>query len=177
MTTTTANPKANDILDSVKQKYGFVPNLIQEMSVSVPTAQVYLNGQEILANGALTAKEQQAVQLTVSSVNRCHYCQAAHRFLSGLTGISSDDVQAIQSGEIPAESEVAPVVEITRLLMEKRGWLSPDEVQQAERKGIARTKLYEIITYIGLKTITNYINHIAQTPVDAQFGGNGSQAS
>jgi len=29
--------------------------------------------------------------------------------------------------------------------------------------------LYEIITLIGIKTITNYINHLAYTPVDEVF--------
>lgn len=53
--------------------------------------------------------------------------------------------------------------------MEKRGWLTPEELRQAEAKGISRNRLYEIIAYIGLKTMTNYINHIAHTPIDAQF--------
>lgn len=64
---------------------------------------------------------------------------------------------------------MAPIVETTRLILQKRGWLTAEELRNAEGNGISKTRLYEIIAYIGLKTITNYINHIAHTPVDSQF--------
>ena len=64
---------------------------------------------------------------------------------------------------------MAPIVVTTRLILQKRGWLTAEELRNAEGNGISKTRLYEIIAYIGLKTITNYINHIAHTPVDSQF--------
>ncbi len=169
MNTTSSDSDAQALFNIVKKKYGFVPNLIQEMSASIPTAQTYLQGQDALAKGALTPTEQQAVQLTVSSVNECHYCQAAHSSISSMTGISAEDIAAIRGGKTPSNSALTAVVEATRLLMTKRGWLSANEVQHLEAKGITKPKLYETIAYIGLKTITNYINHLAQTPVDVQF--------
>ncbi len=50
--------KSQAILNDVKQTFGFVPNVLQELSVSPSALQVYLKGQEILAEGALTALEQ-----------------------------------------------------------------------------------------------------------------------
>ena len=171
MEATAVNPEVQEIFDTVKKKYGFVPNLIQEMAISVSTAQTYLQGQNALASGALTPAEQQAVQLTVSSLNQCHYCQAAHRFVGGMTGIAAEDIAAIQSGNMPNNQTLSAAVKTTRLLMTKQGRLSADEIKQLETQGISKPKLYEIIAYIGLKTITNFINHIAQTPVDVQFSG------
>ena len=169
MTTAAPNQQVNAIFASVEQAYGWVPNLIKEMSVSVPTTQTYLNGQQDLAKGSLSPKEQQAVQLTVASGNGCHYCQAAHAWIGSRVKIAPDDIAAIRSGRPPADPDLAATVETTRLLMEKRGWLTPEELRQAEARGISRNRLYEIIAYIGLKTMTNYINHIAHTPIDAQF--------
>lgn len=169
MTVSTQSPQLNDIFAGVEKAYGWVPNLIKEMSASVPTVQVYLNGQEALAKGSLTPKEQQAVQLAVAAFNSCHYCQAAHGWIAGKVQISPEDVKAIREGRIPSAPDVAPIVETTRLLMQKRGWLTDEELREAEGKGISKTRLYEVIAYIGLKTITNYINHIAHTRVDAQF--------
>ncbi|WP_455379429.1 carboxymuconolactone decarboxylase family protein [Petrachloros mirabilis] len=169
MTTAAATQKVDAIFSAVEQAYGWVPNLIKEMSISVPTAQAYLSGQQALAKGSLSPKEQQAVQLTVVSVNGCHYCQEAHAWIGGKVRISAEDIAAIRSGQFPEDETLAPIVEITRLIMKKRGWLSEEELRQAESKGISKTRLYEIITYIGLKTISNYINHIAHTPVDSQF--------
>jgi len=169
MTEAAATQQVNAIFSAVELAYGWVPNLIKEMSRSIPTAQAYLSGQQALAKGSLSPKEQQAVQLTVASVNSCHYCQEAHAWISGKVRISPDDIAAIRSGRLPEDRTLAAAVEITRLIMEKRGWLSEEELRQAESKSISKTRLYEIITYIGLKTISNYINHIAHTPVDSQF--------
>lgn len=171
MTATAATQPVEAIFAAVEQAYGWVPNLIKEMSRSVPTAQAYLSGQQALAKGSLSPKEQQAVQLAVASVNGCHYCQEAHAWIGGKVRISAEDIAAIRSGRLPKDETLATVVETTRLIMEKRGWLSEEELRQAESKGLSKTRLYEIITYIGLKTISNYINYIAHTPVDEQFSG------
>jgi len=169
MTASTVRSQRDEIFAGVEKAYGWVPNLIKEMSASVPTAQVYLSGQEALAKGSLTPKEQQAVQLAVAAFNGCHYCQAAHGWIAGKVHVSPEDVKAIRDGLVPSAPDVAHIVETTRLILQKRGWLTVEEMQAAEGKGISKTRLYEIIAYIGLKTITNYINHIAHTPVDAQF--------
>lgn len=59
--------KADEILGNVVQKYGFVPNLINEMVTSPAVAQVYLNGQDAMVEASLIYQEQQAVQLTVAT--------------------------------------------------------------------------------------------------------------
>lgn len=162
-------PTTQDVFTQVEQRLGFVPHLIKEMSVSLPTLLVYLNGQDILAKGTLTPKEQQAVQLAVSSANSCHYCQAVHDFFGHQVGIPAEEIKAIRAGRPLADPRLAAVVETTKLLVEKRGWLSEGEQRTLAEQGLTKAALYEIIAYIGLKTITNYINHIAHTPVDAQF--------
>ena len=55
---------------------------------------------------------------------------------------------------------------VTFVILENRGWVDPEQVTQWGVEGLSRQKLYEIIAYIGLKTITNYVNHIARTQVD-----------
>lgn len=169
MTTATATPQLDEIFAAVEKAYGWVPNVIKEMGASVPALQVYLNGQQALAKGSLTPKEQQAVQLTVATFNGCHYCQAAHEWIGRNVRIAPEDLTAIRAGKNPADPALAPVVETTRLLLEKRGWLTGEDLRTAEAKGVSKARLYELVAYIGLKTISNYINHLAHTPVDAQF--------
>lgn len=166
---TSPTPAVQETFSEIEKKMGFVPNLLREMSESMPTLLVYLSGQDALAKGALTPKEQQAVQLTVASVNGCHYCQAAHDWLGQKVGIPEKEIKAIRAGAPLQGERLAGVVDATRLVMEKRGWLTQDDLQGLEAKGVSKPKLYEIVAFIGLKTISNYINHIAHTPVDAEF--------
>ena len=164
-------PHRGEILLDVKKKFGFIPNVLQELSASTSALQVYLDGQEHLAKGVLTSVEQQVVQLTVASFNDCHYCQAAHQFLGKQAGLSFSDLKAIREGRAPEDSNAAFICLVTRMLLEKRGWVEDDQRKEWEAAGLSREKLYEIVAYIGLKTITNYVNHMAHTPVDGVFRG------
>ncbi len=153
-------------LAQIKKELGFIPHLLQEMNANPATLMVYLHGQEALANGVLTPQEQQAVQLRVSLRNACHYCQAAHKWLGRQSGLPTEDIEIIVKGGLPKDERLAAILDATDLLMERKGWLSAEDLSVLERQGVDRIRLYEIIAFIGLKTISNYINHIAHTPID-----------
>ncbi len=166
MTATTQNLER--IYEDAKSKFGFVPNLIREMAESTPVpAQLYLKAQEFLGEGALSPQEQQAVQLAVSARNECHYCTAAHTAGGKMAGLDPEDLRAIKEEGLPRDLNLASVVETARMILEKKGGLTSGDLKSLEGKDIDRAKIYEIIVLIGMKTITNYINHIAQTEIDA----------
>jgi AhpD family alkylhydroperoxidase len=171
MTNTTVETSTEAILAAVRRRLGFVPNLFTEMRASPAVLKVYLSGQEALNGGTLDASEQQAVQLAVSAANDCHYCQAAHEWLGRKVGLSPEDVTAIRMGGLPAAEGLTPVVRAARLLLEEKGWLAAGDLAALEREGITKAKLYEIVAFIGLKSISNYVNHIAHTPIDQEFAG------
>ncbi len=164
-----AVPSVDHILTEVKTKFGFVPNLLKEMSVSPAALLVYLSTSETLSHGSLSPREQQAVQLAVSSVNYCHYCQAVHYTLGATAGMKDAELRAILNGKVNTTDPLNAVVQATRLLMDKKGWLDANDLRSLEAQGITKARLYEIIAFIGLKTMSNYIDHIVHTPVDEQF--------
>lgn len=169
MSQTNTTPTAQEILERVNRTYGFVPNVLREMSASPAALQVYVAGQDALAKGSLSPREQQAVQVAVAAHNSCDYCQAAHGWIGRKVGVTAQDLEAIKTGTRPQNKEVAAIVEATRALLERRGWLGEQELQTLEKNGVPRAKLYEVIAFIGLKTISNYVNHIAHTPIDDAF--------
>ena len=159
----------DEVFAAVRRKFGFVPNLIREMSKSPAVARVYLDGQEAMAGASLTATEQQAVQLAVSAYNKCEYCQAAHRLGGRMAGIAGSDLDAIQKGALPEDGRLKSLVSATRLLLLRRGLLVEGDLTALEAEGVARGQLYELVALIGLKTISNYVNHIAHTEIDEAF--------
>lgn len=171
MAQVTADRIADQLLGKVQQKYGFTPNLIKEMVASPAVAQVYVEGIGALANASLSPKEQQAAFLAVSQFNGCAYCQAAHAMGGKAVGISPANIEAIRAGKAPQDPSLNAVVAAARLLLEKKGWLDDAEVSSLESRGITRAKLYEIVAIIGLKTISNYVNHISHIELDPQFKG------
>ncbi len=171
MTTTVTVPSVDKALGQIERTLGFVPNLFREMGASPATLQAYLATQDALGRGSLTEAERQAVQLAVSAFNACLYCQAAHQSLGRRSGISQDDLDAVRAGGLPAAEGPASVVRATRLVLEKKGWLAASDLNALERQGVTRTKLYEIVVLIGLKTVSNYIHHMSNVPIDQEFAG------
>jgi uncharacterized peroxidase-related enzyme len=173
MATPTAAPTdhAEQVHEKAKQALGFVPNLITEMTDENPAvADAYLTSQGLLEEGGvLSPAEQQAVILAVSSYNDCHYCTKAHAVAGQQAGLDADTVDAINAGGLPTDERLRALVRATRRILGKRGWLSDGDEAEFEDLGLGRPELYEIVTLAGIKTISNYVNHIADTEVDEPF--------
>lgn len=162
--------RSAQVRQTVQQKFGFVPQLFEELIRTNPAvAEAYLKAGDALQQGVLSPLEQQIVQLTVAGWNACHYCTAAHGAAALRMGLPVETVDAMLEGKLPVDARQALLVQTTRQVLENRGWLSDEAVQALEGKGLNRAALYEIIALIGIKTITNYINHLAHTPVDEVF--------
>jgi AhpD family alkylhydroperoxidase len=168
-TATSRSTEAEEILSTVEDKFGFRPNLMEEMITAPAAVRTYLAGQDAMAAASLSPAQAQAVQLAVASHNDCHYCGAVHSKMAGGSGVSEADVERIAEGDLPEDPELRPVVDATRRVLEERGWLDEEDLAELSEAGVDRQKLYEIITFVGLKTISNYVNHIAGTDVDPQF--------
>ncbi|MCH8246058.1 MAG: carboxymuconolactone decarboxylase family protein [Bacteroidetes bacterium] len=162
--------KTQEVLDKVKQTYGFVPNLYTEFATHSPAvADVYLTAMKLMGEASLSPKEQQAVILAISSYNDCAYCKAAHGTVAGMVGMPKEEIEAITSGELPDDTRLRSLITATRRILDKRGWLSADDLAEFEAQDIDRGQIYEIVALIGIKTISNFVNHIAHTEIDQQF--------
>lgn len=118
---------------------------------------------------ALSPAEQQAVLLAVSSYNDCHYCTKAHAAAGQQAGLNTETTATINEGGLPNDDRLCPLVQATRRILGKRGWLSDVDESEFEDLGLGRPEFYEIIALVGIKTMSNYVNHIAETKLDEPF--------
>jgi AhpD family alkylhydroperoxidase len=109
------------------------------------------------------------VLLTISVVNRCRYCVGAHTALARRAGVVEDVVEAIREERPVPDARLAALSTVARQLVERRGWLDEDEVSRFLEAGFDPAQLLEVITALAMKTLSNYTNHLAQTPLDAPF--------
>jgi alkylhydroperoxidase family enzyme len=66
------------VFDGLQKGLGFVPNLYVYFAKSETALPDYLAFQN--RKSTLKAKEREVINLVVSQVNGCRYCQSAHRF-------------------------------------------------------------------------------------------------
>ena len=159
------------VFEQIKDEYGFVPNILRELGYNSPAVlKLYLSGNQAMAKSSLSEKESHMIDLALSTANECDYCTSAHAaFLKGL-GAAESDIRALKKGSLPSEPKLRNLISAARLIFEMKGHLTGRDIERLQKLGIDKTKLYEIIGLIALKTVTTYVNHISHIPIDPQFG-------
>jgi alkylhydroperoxidase family enzyme len=118
----------------------------------------------------LSVPERQAVQLAIAVYNECPYCRAAlNRGGLSESGHSGRGHRGGREGRSAGAPRLRSLVSAAWQVLDTRGWLGASELATLEGEGVDRSEVYEVVALIGLKTISNYINHMAHTPVDEAF--------
>ena len=160
-------PKASkDLLEIAQAKYGFIPNLLGEMAEAPSLLKAYLTVGEALEASSLTAQEQQVVILTVSYLNECSYCMTAHSAVAKMVGLPDDEIDALREGQPMSDAKLEAMRTFTGILVEKRGWASDEDIAAFLTAGYTRAQVLEVILGIAFKTMSNFTNHVADTPID-----------
>ena len=161
---------SRDTLQAIHQTMGFVPNMLGVFADSPAVLQGSFALFGALGKGSLSPIEQQVVAITISRENSCHYCVAAHSTFATMASIPPDVLTATRSGASLPDAKLETLRYTTLKLLFSRGWLSQADQHNFFAAGYSKAQLLEVIAWIGLKTLTNYINHIGNTPVDEAFG-------
>jgi uncharacterized peroxidase-related enzyme len=160
-----ADPKVAQLFQSVERKLGGVPNLIATLANSRAAAQAYLGFAEALAGGSLPAPLREQLALVVGQTNECDYCVAAHSFLGRKAGLSEGDILDARRGSAD-DMKTAVALAFARKIVENRGRVSDDDLEDVRRVGYTEGQIAEIVANVAVNTFTNYFNHVAGTETD-----------
>ncbi|MBI4907250.1 MAG: carboxymuconolactone decarboxylase family protein [Acidobacteria bacterium] len=160
---------AREVLGQAKKNYGFIPNLLGNMAHAPALLKAYLSVGALFDQTSLSPTERQVVLLTVSAQNGCEYCVAAHTAIAGMQKVPQDVVQAIRTNEPIADGKLETLRDYTREVVERRGWPSAAASARFEAAGYTSEQALEVVLGVGMKTLSNYTNHFAKTPLDRQF--------
>jgi uncharacterized peroxidase-related enzyme len=165
----TAPEAAKPALQSAQKMLGFVPNLYGMLSTNPVTLDAYLHLSKALEQSGLNALEQQVVLLTVSIENGCEYCVAAHSAIAGMMKLPESVVQALRNRQPIVDDKLESLRSFTATVVQQRGHLKNEQVSEFLAAGYTGATILAVITAVALKTISNYANHIANTPLDEAF--------
>lgn len=163
-TVETAPAAARANLTSVKQKYGKIPNLFAVAAESPAALDAYLSLSTIFQNSGLGPAEQQIVILAASVANKCDYCVAAHSRGAKAAGVPDDIIQSVKDQVALPDRKLEALRRMVTEIVEKRGWVPDTEVQAFLNAGYSRSQLLDVMVGVSMKTLSNYINHLADPP-------------
>ena len=170
-TVNSESPRIRGVLEQAQKQVGFIPNMYARMVNSPGLLETYLTGYDrFRKESGFTPAEQEVVFLTISRENGCHYCVAAHSFLADKkSGVPPAVTDAIRDGRPVPDAKLRALSEFTRALLAKRGWSDRADADAFLAAGYTERHILEIILAVAVKTLSNWSNHVFDTPVDEMF--------
>ncbi len=167
----TADEKAKPLLEGANQKMGFVPNMYEGMAKAPGVLSTYLHGYELFRNDSgFTPPEQEVVFLTISRLNGCGYCMAAHSMLADkMSKVPAEVLDAIRNDQPIPDARLAALSEFTRVMFESRGMPRQADVEAFLAAGFEEQQVLQVVLALAVKTLSNYANHVNHPEVDDAF--------
>jgi uncharacterized peroxidase-related enzyme len=169
--TTTAPTASTEILDGVQKSWGFVPNLHRVLAESPAALEAYSILWGIAEKTGFTPQERNVVYLAIIYENECTYCMAGHTNLSRMAKVEPEAITAVREGRPIADPKLEALRQFAAKLTRNRGILSEADVSAFKAAGYDNRAMLDVLVLAATKLISNYTNHLAQTPLDAFMKG------
>ena len=161
---TEAPQKSRQLLEGVQRAMGMIPNLMKTLAQSPAALSGYLSLNQAL-DSALTGPLREQIALAVAGINDCRYCASAHCAIGAKVGVDSDELAANLIGD-SQDSQTHAVLQFARAIVEKRGQVSDEDLDDIRAAGYGDPQIAEIVAVVALNIFTNYFNHVAATDID-----------
>ena len=164
-----ATQDARAELERSQKAFGFIPNLHAVLAEAPSVLTAYKELHTLFQNSSFNNDELTVVWQTINVENECHYCIPAHTGIAHMMKVDPVIIDALSSGDELASEKLQTLRDTTLALLRHRGRLEAHHLDAFKSVGYGNQQLLEIILGIAQKTISNYSNHLADTPVDAPF--------
>lgn len=165
-------PDSKPILDTVQQGFGFVPNLMGVMAESPQVVEAYLTLMGLFDKTSLSDIEREVVLMTNNRVNDCTYCMAAHTTVAQMKNLPADVIKALRDGTPIADAKLEALRVFAEKVTVSRGNPTAADVEALLAAGYTNRTVLEVVLGTSMKVLSNYTNHIAETPLDQAFEAN-----
>lgn len=163
----TAPEASKNNLISAKEAFGLIPNVEGVMAQAPTLLTSYMVGWDQFNQNSLSLKEKQVVYQAANFENNCEYCMPWHTLLAEQSGMSDDDVEALRNGSPLSDIKLEALRLFTRDLLRTRGSIEPYALSAFFDAGYGEQQALEVVLGLAVKTMSNYTNAIAQTPLDS----------
>ena len=161
---------SRELLDAAHAQLGMVPNMYAEMANSPGLLGTYRFGyDQFRRHSGFNPSEQEIIFLAISRFNGCAYCMGAHSAIADGNKVPTAVTDAVRAGEPIGDAKLQALNVFTTTMVDTRGRPSDVELKEFLAAGYTENQVLEIILAISVKTLSNYLNHIFDTPLDKAF--------
>ncbi|MDF5394172.1 carboxymuconolactone decarboxylase family protein, partial [Vibrio parahaemolyticus] len=124
---------------------------------------------ELFQQTSFNAEELTVVWQTINVEHGCHYCVPAHSAIAASMKVDQEIVDALVNQTPLADEKLETLRETTLQMVRQRGVVEESQIEKFFAAGYGQQQLLEIVLGLAQKVMSNYTNHLADTPVDAPF--------
>lgn len=107
--------------------------------------------------------------MTNNRLNGCTYCMAAHSTIAKMQKVPADVIETLRNGTSFTDPKLEALRVFSAQVNENRGVVSDADIAAFIVAGYSKANVLEVIVGKGLKVLSNYSNHIINTPIDDAF--------
>lgn len=165
----TAPEASKALLEGSKKAFGMIPNLHRAMAESPELLDAYKHLHTLFLNTSFTPTEQNVVWLTINVEHACHYCVPAHTAIAHSMQVDPEVIEALRQARPLSDAKLDALRVFTLELLRQRGDVSSEQLATFLDAGYSRQQVLEVLLGVAQKVMSNYLNHIVDTPVDEAF--------
>lgn len=157
------------LLENSKKTFGRLPGLHGVMAEAPGLLEGYQVLHGLFQDSSFDADELTVVWQTINVEHECHYCVPAHTGIAKAMKVSDEIIDALRN-ETPLPSDKLEALRtFTLAVVRKRGYVDSEDLNAFYDAGYGQRQVLEVILGLSQKVMSNYVNHIAETPVDEPF--------
>lgn len=157
------------LLQKSEAAFGRIPGLHAVMAEAPGLLESYQVAHAAVAESSFDKDEVTVVWQSINVEHACHYCVPAHTGIAMAMGVDPALNDALRDEAPLPTPRLEALRTFTLQIVRQRGEVSEDQLQAFFEAGYTKRQVLEVILAVAQKVMSNYTNHIAQTPVDAVF--------
>lgn len=164
-----APTEAKPLLENSQKAYGMIPGLHGVLAASPQLLKAYQELHQLFTETSFNNDELTVVWQTINVEHACHYCVPAHTGIAKMMKVDDAIINALRDETPLEDAKLEALRTLTLSITRNRGNVSQADLEAFYAAGYGEQQVLEIILGLSQKVISNYTNHIANTPVDEAF--------
>lgn len=160
-----AQGRTKELLDTVQQAFGMIPNTAKVMANSPAVLDSFLAFSTAMGKVQIGSKLHNQVKLTTSETNSCDYCTSILSAVAPSAGLSAADILAGRTRN-SEDRRTKAALAFANNVLESRGKVSDQQLTAVRDAGYGDGEIVEIVTSVVLGCFTNFLNNVADTDLD-----------
>lgn len=165
----TAPEESQEILAGAQKQMGRIPGLYAVMAEAPGLLKSYKYLGDQFGQSSFDKDELTVIWQTINVEHECHYCVPAHTAIAKSMKVDDAITEALRNETPLPNDRLEALRTFTLQVVRGRGNVDDAAVKSFLEAGFTKRQILEVVLGAAQKVISNYTNHLAETPLDEAF--------